>query len=179
MLQFRSMAVDHTYTNWKSYFETLAVSNVLIQHDPNDQKNKRFFFTTLEQFILDQKNHLPSTLGPENCYLTLLEPQSEIGIQKKETWQVVFFVMSAYSRNNEAEFEQARTTADVCTNQIISKMIYDSQNKVALFQRSFDTGKGLRKTPYSMSGHTQYVGNQISFSIIAPFDYCFNSADWL
>lgn len=179
LLQFRNMAVDQTYSSWKAYFEGLATSNVLIQHDSANTKNKRFYFSTLEAFILDQKSHLPKELDPTNCFIHLIEPQSEIGIQKKETWQVVFFVMSAYTRGDEAQYEQAKNTADVCTNQIISKMINDSVNNHPLFKRSFDTAKGLRKTPYSVSGHQQYVGNQISFSIIAPFDYCFNSQDWL
>lgn len=161
------------YSEWRNYFEQIAIEHVVIQHSSSE---KTFFAKDIEELFANGKHAFPGN-RPFLVFINYITDRKHTSRPVKDH-DMMFFVLKQHQRNDVHALIQARDETEEITDDILRRMKHDSQNDLApVFEHSFDKING-RTIPLTLPGNTPYSGWQTTFKTIASFNDCFDATKW-
>lgn len=168
-----------TYQEVKAYFKNIAEKNKKIQHSDSSSIQK-FYEFSLEEVVFARMHALPSYDDGAFLIFTGFVDRFQFLDKNLKTREIIFFVQQSSGEKNYQERETAKQNCLTIVEEIISKMIKDSEDGEEIFEYSFNRADSVNVIPNDIKiGTGMLTGWQVSVSLKNEFVKCYDSDEWI
>ena len=163
-----------TIDTYYDYFRHQAANHVDLQHEET-RGNKVFEIIEVDDAIGDFR----SGAQHQGFIFRLINYTYRVSFVTHEatkTMQGGFLIAKYYNtdKSGKQAYNDAMVAAEKVVDDIIAKMIVDSENSHPLFNNSFDIDQDISIQPVNQKGDGNYCGWICIFTIDQFFDNCFD-----
>lgn len=135
---------------------------------------------SMEEFLSGSIRTLPSSdLGPALVFINYIRDFKTIPTSVITTQQIMFYILQCYRPDDFDDENFARKVCQDVVEDILLRMVEDSQNNHAFFKHSFDKIDRVRIVPAEVKTPSgNYVGWQVSVYLDRPFNKCYDPLKW-
>lgn|GEM_PF-1952022 len=168
---------------YRKYFEHQAINHPVLQHDPTTRGRKIFAVIDIEESHGDFVGRVPD----KGFVMRLINYTYQVGQQEHQATKSIqggFMIARYYneSKNGKQDYFSALDASEKIVDEIIEKMIADSQNGHPLFDNYFDSEQYTNVQSINFEGDGTYAGWRCLFRTDQFWRNCLDSPDapaWL